>query len=116
MQPMGMQVFFQPNVFGWWRRPETRWLGFPAFSAKVQVLNSLLDVAMKSAKHPLFSLQSKPSDVAVDTVLGWFFIDPATAGPTRTRAIQMVDAESSGYWRVRNLARLIALSPAAQAN
>jgi uncharacterized protein (DUF1800 family) len=116
MQPMGMQLFFQPNVFGWWRRPETRWIGFPAFTAKVDILNALLDVALKDRKHPLYTLQTKPSDVATDTVLGWFGIDPTTAGPTRTRAIEMLDSQSSGYWRVRNLAKLIALSPAGQAN
>ncbi len=34
MGDMGLQLFRQPNVFGWWRRPETRWIHVPGFQAR----------------------------------------------------------------------------------
>ncbi len=120
MHPMGLMLFFQPNVSGWWRKPETKWIGFPSFTSKIEIVDTLVDAALKSKKHPLWGLASQSSDVAVDTILGWFGVDPATAGPTRTRAIEMFDSQVADdigtYVRVRNLARLVALSPAAQIN
>src|SRR5262249_628299 len=113
MGAMGMMLFNQPNVSGWWHKPETRWIGIPAFSGKVEIMDALLNVALKSKKHPLYGLVNQPSATAVDTVLGWWGIDPTTAGPTRARAIEMADQQKaddiSSYWRVRNLARVVAL-------
>jgi len=120
MGPMGMMLFNQPNVSGWWHKPETRWIGFPAFAAKVDALDAMLDVALKNKKNPLWSLASQPADTAVDNAFGLWGVDPTTAGPSRARAIDMVNAQIadniSTYWRVRNIARVIALSPDAQAN
>ncbi|MDZ4826468.1 MAG: DUF1800 family protein [Actinomycetota bacterium] len=117
---MGLFLFNQPSVFGWWRRPEPRWIGYPAFVAKVDAINSMAGQALSKGTHPVYTLGAMPTATAVDTVLGWFLVDPATAGATRTRAIEMLDRQRTegvgDYWEHLNLIRFIALSPAVQVN
>jgi uncharacterized protein (DUF1800 family) len=55
MSDMGIQLFHQPNVFGWWRRPETRWISLPAFQAKQLAAGYLALVAVQNPAHPLLS-------------------------------------------------------------
>ncbi len=117
---MGLFLFNQPSVFGWWRRPETRWIGYPAFAAKVDLLNVFANEALRSPRHRLYTLAGMTTADAVDTVFRWFLVDPATAGAAHTRAIAMLDelrTEHAGsYWEALNLFRFAALSPAVQVN
>jgi uncharacterized protein (DUF1800 family) len=97
MSDMGIQLFHQPNVFGWWRRPETRWISLPAFQSKQLAAGYLALVAVQNPAHPLLSWIRGAPDAgaaAMFTALG----APQPAGASvLARAAQLLrDLRSAG--------------------
>lgn len=88
---MGLQLFFPPTVFGWWRRPETRWLGLPSILAKSAVIDAIVPRLRQNPKHALWKLLKLPSDEAVDGILDLFGVrlDPTSA--VRISGIDLLD-------------------------
>jgi len=90
MSDMGIQLFHQPNVFGWWRRPETRWISVPAFQAKQLTAGYLALVASQNAAHPLRGWLRGTPEAAMDALFGALGAAQPAASPVRERGVQLV--------------------------
>lgn len=90
MSDMGIQLFHQPNVFGWWRRPETRWISVPAFQAKQLAAGYLALVAAQNAAHPLRAWVRGTPEALMDTLFGALGAPQGAASTVRARGVQLV--------------------------
>jgi hypothetical protein len=90
MSDMGIQLFHQPNVFGWWRRPETRWISVPAFQAKQLAAGYLALVATQSAAHPLRSWMRGTAESAIDALFAALGAPQPATSPLRARGAQLI--------------------------
>jgi uncharacterized protein (DUF1800 family) len=90
MSDMGIQLFHQPNVFGWWRKPETRWISVPAFQAKQLAAGYLALVAAQSPAHPLRAWVRGTPEAAMDALFGALGAPQSAASPVRARGVQLV--------------------------
>jgi uncharacterized protein (DUF1800 family) len=90
MSDMGIQLFHQPNVFGWWRRPETRWISLPAFQAKQLAAGYLALLAAQNAGHPLRAwVRGTPESLMDALFVALGAPQPATS-PVRARGARLV--------------------------
>jgi hypothetical protein len=90
MSDMGIQLFHQPNVFGWWRRPEARWISVPAFQAKQLAAGYLALVAAQNAAHPLRAWARGAPEAVMDALFGALGAPQAAASPIRARGVRLV--------------------------
>ena len=91
MADMGIQLFHQPNVFGWWRRPETRWISVPAFQAKQLTAGYFALVALQNPAHPLLAWVRGTPAAAMDAMFGALGAAQPASSPVRARGIQLID-------------------------
>lgn len=91
MSDMGIQLFHQPNVFGWWRRPETRWVHVPGFQAKQLTAGYLAVVATQNAAHALRSWVRGTPESALDAMFGALGAPQAAASQVRARGVQLMN-------------------------
>lgn len=115
MEPMNMVLFRQPNVFGWWRRPETKWIGLPTIQEKASFGGWMISRALDNPKHPLWKAKKLDPAAAVSAVATVLQTPLPASSPTRTRATALVTANRAGHvgdwWTVYNLALFLLLSP-----
>jgi len=90
MSDMGIQLFHQPNVFGWWRRPETRWISVPAFQAKQLAAGYLALAATQSVAHPLRSWMRGTAESAIDALFAALGAPQPATSPLRARGAQLI--------------------------
>ncbi|HEU4428410.1 MAG TPA: DUF1800 family protein, partial [Myxococcota bacterium] len=90
MSDMGIQLFHQPNVFGWWRRPETRWIHVPGFQAKQLAAGYVALVAAQSASHPLRAWVRGTPEAAIDAIFAALGAPQPASSPVRARGVQLV--------------------------
>jgi hypothetical protein len=118
MGDMGIQLFHQPNVFGWWRRPETRWISVPAFQAKQLAAGYLALVAVQNAAHPLRAAARGAPEAVIDAMFGALGVPQPAGSPLRARGAQLVSALRAAGADEATLAirafQFAAVSPAAQ--
>ena len=91
MSDMGIQLFHQPNVFGWWRRPESRWISVPAFQAKQLAAGYLALTASQNAAHPLHGWVRGTPEQAIDAAFAALGAPQPATSQVRTRGVQLVD-------------------------
>jgi uncharacterized protein (DUF1800 family) len=97
MSDMGIQLFHQPNVFGWWRRPETRWVSVPGFQARQLTAGYLAVVAAQNAAHALRGWVRGTPESALDTIFGALGAPLAANSQVRARGVQlMTDLRAAG--------------------
>jgi len=120
MSDMGIQLFHQPNVFGWWRRPETRWIHVPGFQAKQLAAGYAALIAAQNASHPLRSWLRGTPEAALDAIFGSLGAPLPAASPVRARGIQLVnELRAAGADEMTQAIRAFqfaAVSPPAQMN
>lgn len=118
MSDMGLQLFHQPNVFGWWRRPETRWISVPAFQAKQIAAGYLAVVAAQNASHPLYGWARGTPDAVMDALFGALGAPQPVGSQVRARGAQLVsDLRAAGADEVTLAVRAFqfaAMTPPAQ--
>jgi uncharacterized protein (DUF1800 family) len=118
MDDMGIRLFHQPNVFGWWRRPETRWIGVPAFQAKQLAAGYAALVAAQNAAHPLRSWVRGTPEAAMDALFAALGAPQQPGSALRARGAQLVrDLRAAGADEVTLAVRAFqfaAMSPPAQ--
>jgi uncharacterized protein (DUF1800 family) len=118
MDDMGIRLFHQPNVFGWWRRPETRWIGVPAFQAKQLAAGYAALVAAQNAAHPLRSWVRGTPEAAMDALFAALGAPQPSGSALRARGAQLVrDLRAAGADEITLAVRAFqfaAMSPAAQ--
>jgi uncharacterized protein (DUF1800 family) len=118
MSDMGIQLFHQPNVFGWWRRPETRWISVPAFQAKQLAAAYLALVAVQNARHPLRAAVRGTPEAAMDAMFGALGAPQPASSALRARGAELVTALRAAGADEATLAirafQFAATSPAAQ--
>lgn len=117
---MGLHLFFQETVFGWWRRPETRWIGLPAVVAKANVIDAFGTRLHKSPKHPLWKLLDLPAPEAVDGLFALVDVTLEPASPVRMRGIELLEAlraePTDRLSAALTMLKFLTLSPPAQVN
>jgi len=120
MSDMGIQLFHPPNVFGWWRRPETRWIHVPGFQAKQLAAGYAALVAAQNASHPLRAWVRGTAEAGVDAIFGALGAPQPTSSPVRVRGVQLVnELRAAGADEVTLAIRAFqyaAASPPAQMN
>lgn len=121
MDDMGLQLFFPPNVFGWWRRPEGSWIHVPAFQAKAQASAAMALHTLQTPGSRLSKWLAKPTtEAAVDSAFKNFGAKLDPASPVRASAIAMLDQlRGLGAPEVAQgmrLTQLAGLSPPVQVN
>ncbi len=90
MSDMGIQLFHQPNVFGWWRRPETRWISVPGFQAKQLASAYLALAAAQNPSHPILSWARGAPEQVMDAMLAALGAAQPASSPVRARGAQLV--------------------------
>jgi uncharacterized protein (DUF1800 family) len=118
MGDMGIQLFHQPNVFGWWRRPETRWISVPAFQAKQLAAGYLALVACQAPAHPLRAWLRGTPESAMDALFGALGAPQPAGSALRARGARLVsELRAAGADEVTAAVRAFqfaALAPPAQ--
>jgi uncharacterized protein (DUF1800 family) len=119
MRDMGLVLFRQPNVFGWWRRPETRWIHVPGFQAKQLVAAYAAVIALQSSpNHALLGWVRGDDGAALDSMYAALGAPVAANAPVRARGIQLAAelraAGSDDATRAIRLFQFAALSPEVQ--
>lgn len=121
MSDMGLQLFHQPNVFGWWRRPEDHWVHAPGFQAKALSAAVMAQTVIQAgAGLPWFWLGGSSAQAVDAAFLACNSEAPPPGSPVRERGIQLLDqvrALGGGAdAQLVHLLRYVALSPTLQAN
>jgi uncharacterized protein (DUF1800 family) len=118
MSDMGIQLFHQPNVFGWWRRPESRWISVPAFQAKQLAAGYLALLAAQNASHPLRSWARGAPEQVMDAIFGALGSPQPATSSERSRGARLVsELRAAGTDEITLAVRAFqfaALSPPAQ--
>jgi uncharacterized protein (DUF1800 family) len=119
MGDMGLQLFRQPNVFGWWRRPETRWIHVPGFQARQLTAGYL---ALRDAQRGGRSLSwaRQTPEAAAAAVFDALGVSAGASAAVRARGAQLVrELRAAGADEATQAVRLFqfaAVSPQAQLN
>ncbi len=117
---MGLQLFFQPTVFGWWRRPEARWLGLPTILAKASIVDAIGPRLRQNPKHAIWKLIKLPSDEAIDGIFKLFDLSVDPASPVRSEGISLLERlrteQLDRNTTAATLLKYVCLSPTAQIN
>jgi uncharacterized protein (DUF1800 family) len=117
---MGLQLFFPASVFGWWRRPETRWIGMSPLLAKAGVIDAVGYRLRRNPKHAVWKLLDLTPDETIDGLLALFNVETADDDPSRTAALELLQRlradEVDRVTLAVTLLKFIAVSPAAQVN
>ncbi len=120
MQEMGLLLFHQPTVFGWWRRPESRWIHLSAFQGKAEAVGVIGRILVTSPEHPIVQLAKLPSAEAIDGAFARFGVSLVAGDPTREQGIRMLDAMRAERCSLEelatNLLRYAVLTPPSQVN
>lgn len=121
MSDMGLQLFHQPNVFGWWRRPETKWVHAPGFQAKALSAATMVQTLVQAGGGlPAFWLAGTSAQAVDAAFVSCNSEAPPPGSPIRERGIQLLDqvrAVGGGLdAQLFHLLRYVALSPALQIN
>ena len=121
MGDMGLQLFFPPNVFGWWRRPEQRWVHVPGFQAKALSSAVMAQMIIQDPGSRPWAWIAGTSAEAVDAAYlrcTGVRLDPAS--PVRASAIGLLDDSRAlgvpAEAQIVQLIRFVALSPPTQVN
>ena len=97
MKDMGIQLFHQPNVFGWWRRPETRWVSVPGFQARQLTAGYLAVVATQNAAHALRGWVRGTPESALDAIFAALGATQPATSQVRARGVQLMsDLRAAG--------------------
>jgi uncharacterized protein (DUF1800 family) len=117
---MGLHLFFPASVFGWWRRPETHWIGMSPLLAKSGVIDALGYRLQRKPKHAVWKLLELAPDEMVDGLYTLFGVDAEANDPSRTAALELLRRlraeEVDRVTLAVTLLKFIAVSPAAQVN
>jgi uncharacterized protein (DUF1800 family) len=120
MDTMGLELFHQPSVFGWWRKPESRWIHMAGFQAQAEAAAAIGRRLFDDPRHPMVRLAERPSAGAVDRAYGRFGVRPGAGDPAREQGVRMIDAmRAQGCTpkeQAMNLLRWAVLTPPALVN
>ena len=121
MGDMGLQLFFPPNVFGWWRRPEQRWVHVPGFQAKALSSAVMAQMIIQDpGSRPWAWIAGTSAEAVHAAYLRCTGVRLGPASPVRASAIGLRDDSRAlgvtAEAQIVQLIRFVALSPPTQVN